>query len=83
VVLAEGDLNSDQLGLSAGTMQQLLEQVDIIIHSAASIGRFACVCARACRGFFQHAKLRSCMRCNSCCANEATLQRQLKQQASS
>lgn len=38
VVLAEGDLNSEQLGLSATTMQQLLEQVDIVIHSAASIG---------------------------------------------
>ncbi|WIA39152.1 hypothetical protein OEZ86_005280 [Tetradesmus obliquus] len=38
VVVAEGDLNSEQLGLSEATMQQLLEQVDIIIHSAASIG---------------------------------------------
>jgi hypothetical protein len=40
VVLAEGDLNSDNLGLSAATTQQLLEQVDIVIHSAASIGRW-------------------------------------------
>jgi thioester reductase-like protein len=40
VVLAEGDLNSEHLGLSAATTQQLLEQVDIVIHSAASIGRW-------------------------------------------
>jgi hypothetical protein len=40
VVLADGDLNSEQLGLSAATTQQLLEQVDIVIHSAASIGRY-------------------------------------------
>jgi thioester reductase-like protein len=40
VVLAEGDLNSENLGLSAATTQQLLEQVDIVIHSAASIGEF-------------------------------------------
>jgi hypothetical protein len=42
VVLAEGDLNSENLGLSAATTQQLLEQVDIVIHSAASIGEVQC-----------------------------------------
>lgn len=38
VQLAEGDMNSDDLGLSDTTLAKVLSSVQIVIHSAASIG---------------------------------------------
>jgi fatty acyl-CoA reductase len=37
VRLLEGDLNSDDLGLSAADQQKVLSEVEFVVHSAASI----------------------------------------------